>query len=166
MQFGGNLPLVLHLDGDGHTTMQVYPGSTCDSKLSHILSANANASVRCVLQFAALHIFAEDAVGTLHSFPVVFVSCAAGQADLVMLSVAANARPRETVCAGVPEDELYEFQWVTPWLRLFHWSSQREKNGLWWPSRSPFKVDSSMLGGCDFDRNVSTHRSLFAGRGP
>jgi hypothetical protein len=36
-----------------------------------------------------------------------------------VLAVAADARPREPVRASVAEDQFQEFQWVTPWFRLF-----------------------------------------------
>lgn len=101
-----------------------------------------------------------------HLFPVVFKGGAAGQANLVMASVVVNARPGELVRASAPEEFLEQIQWITAWFRLFQWSSQREKNGLWGLSNKPCNVDSSTFGGCDFDKNLSTEASFFSGNGP
>ena len=122
--------------------------------------------MRNVLQITALHVLAVYAIRAFHSIPVVFVGDATTQAYLVMMSIAVNTRPREPVRAGLAKYKFQELQWVTPWLRLFQWSSQREKNGLCCPSSRPFSVESRMFGGCDFDKNVSTDLSLFAGSGP
>ena len=122
--------------------------------------------MRNVLQITALHVLAVYAIRAFHTLPVVFVSDATSQAHLVMISIAVNARPREPVRAGLAKDQFQELQWVTPWLRLFQWSSQREKNGLCCSSSRPFSVESRMFGGWDFDKKVSTDFSLFAGSGP
>lgn len=122
--------------------------------------------MRNVLQITARHVLAVYAIRAFHPIPVVFVGNATTQAHLIVMSIAVNARPREAVRAGLAKDQFQQFQWVTPWLRLFQWSSQREKNGLCCPSSRPFSVESSMVGGCDFDKKVSTDFSLFAGSGP
>jgi len=122
--------------------------------------------MRNVLQITAGHVLAVYAIRAFHSIPVILVGDAATQAHLVVMSKVVNARPREPVRAGLPKDQFQELQWVTPWLRLFQWSSQREKNGLCCPSSRPFSVESRMFGGWDFDKKVSTDFSLFAGSGP
>lgn len=122
--------------------------------------------MRKVLQITALHVLAVYAIRAFHAIPVVFVCDPTTQAHLVVMSIAVNARPREPVRAGLAKDQFQELQWVTPWLRLFQWSSQREKNGLCCPSSRPFNVESRMFGGWDFDKKVSTDFSLFAGSGP
>ena len=122
--------------------------------------------MRNVLQITAGHVLAVYAIRAFHSIPVVLVGDATTQAHLVVMSIAVNARPREPVRAGLAKDQFQELQWVTPWLRLFQWSSQREKNGLCCPSSRPFSVESRMFGGWDFDKKVSTDFSLFAGSGP
>lgn len=122
--------------------------------------------MRNVLQITALHMLAVYAIRAFHSIPVVLVGDPTSQAHLVVMSIAVNARPREPVRAGLAEDQFQELQWVTPWLRLFQWSSQREKNGLCCPSSRPFSVESRMFGGWDFDKKVSTDFNLFAGSGP
>jgi len=122
--------------------------------------------MRNVLQITALHVLAVYAIRAFHPIPVVFVGDATTQAYLVMMSIAVNTRPREPVRAGLAKYKFQELQWVTPWLRLFQWSSQREKNGLCCPSSRPFSVESRMFGGWDFDKKVSTDFSLLAGSGP
>ena len=65
-----------------------------------------------------------------HLAPVVLVGRSAGQADLIVLPVFIDTRPRKTVRAAAMEELFEEIQCVTAWFRLFQWSSQREKNGL------------------------------------
>src|SRR5579864_9212765 len=64
-----------------------------------------------------------------HQFPVVFVGCAAIQADLVIAAAGMDARPDKPVRARSAQKLPYQIQCIT-WLRLFHMVSQREKNGL------------------------------------
>jgi mono/diheme cytochrome c family protein len=110
------------------------------------------------------HFSRHQAVRLAHQSPVIFVGDSAARAYLVVAALVIDPRPRKTMGATFAQQALQEVHGVTARLRLRQTSSQRWKNGL--GVSNSCKEGKSIFVSWDFDRNVSTDRSLFAGSGP
>src|SRR5450631_3554929 len=128
MQLGGPAPPILELNGHNDSTPQAYAGGSYGPPhlkgTSHYQSgcftsyspSKVRERVTALSMLDACH---PQPIRPSHHCPVILIGRSTRQASLVVTAVFADARPREPVRTTTSEKPLQEFQWVTPWFRLF-----------------------------------------------
>lgn len=128
MQLGGPAPPILELNGHNDSTPQAYAdGSwrplhlrgTSHSWFDDFTGDRPSKMRPRLSMLSMLDACHPQPIRPSHHCPVILIGRSTRQASLVVTAVFADARPREPVRTTTSEKLLQEFQWVTPWFRLF-----------------------------------------------